>query len=109
MLCSARLRRVPGNRAVVGVVMQDRQAVVSGGRGDDEVYSRGAAVLTRARHLLLNAEIHRPAAFGTATAEMVAEFGNQLGARVLALNQLQPEPLLVSGRVHPTFHDVLCG
>lgn len=32
------VRGVPRDRAVVGVVMQDRQAVMGSGRGDDEVH-----------------------------------------------------------------------
>jgi hypothetical protein len=46
---------VPGDGAVVGVVVKDGQAVVGGGRGDDEVGRRGAAVVTRADYLVLDA------------------------------------------------------
>ena len=36
---------VPGDGPVVGVAVEDSQAVVGGGGGDDEVHRRGAAML----------------------------------------------------------------
>jgi hypothetical protein len=49
------IRRVPRNRAVVGVVMQNGQAVMSSGGGDNKVYRGRSAMLARAGHLVLDA------------------------------------------------------
>ncbi len=59
--------RVPGNSAVVGIVMEDGQAVVGRGGGDDEVHRRGTAMLPAWAIRCCTAPIQRPAFFGTDT------------------------------------------
>lgn len=57
---------VPGDSAVVGIVVEDSQAVVRGSGCDDKVYCRGTAVLPGRAIRCCTALIQRPAFFGTA-------------------------------------------
>ncbi|GAA2389258.1 hypothetical protein GCM10010255_17030 [Streptomyces coeruleofuscus] len=45
--------RVPGNGPVVGVIMEDSEAVMGRGGGDDEVHSGAAAMLSSLSHTVL--------------------------------------------------------
>ncbi len=45
---------MPGNGAVVGIVVQDSQSVMGCGRGDDEVHRRGTAMLSDPGHTVLH-------------------------------------------------------
>ena len=50
----AEIRGVPCDRAVVGVIVQDGQAVMGGRGRDHEVYRRSAAVLAALGHVVLH-------------------------------------------------------